>query len=114
MDNDTLKELFGRDLQQTGLPQTVPPSVGFVPVNPSTGQEGTTWVHDNLPYLNTFLSSQVGKDVNVGYIFGTGQTVDRRGKLVGVGYNYIILLEESTQNYLACDFYSIKFVRILN
>ena len=39
--------------------------------------------------------------------------MERRGKLIGVGYNYIILQEEFTGDYIACDFYSIKFVRIL-
>ena len=56
----------------------------------------------------------MGKEVNVGYIFGTGQATERRGKLVGVGYNYIVLQEEFSGQLLACDFYSIKFVRILN
>lgn len=107
MNDESMKEIFGENLTgESNLSVT----------NPETAvrQDGSTWVHENLPYLNTFLSSQVGKNVNVGYIFGTGQTVERRGKLVGVGYNYIILREEFTNDYVACDFYSIKFVRILS
>ena len=109
MNDESMMQIFGGDIG-AGNAQDLQPS------NPQMGQvsqEGSTWVHENLPYLNTFLSSQVGKNVNVGYIFGTGQTVERRGKLIGVGYNYIILQEEFTGDYIACDFYSIKFVRIL-
>lgn len=111
MNDESMMQIFGGDVQP-GMPEG---SGSPVPGQPSgqMNQEGSTWVHENLPYLNSFLSSQVGKNVNVGYIFGTGQTVERRGKLIGVGYNYIILQEEFTGDYIACDFYSIKFVRIL-
>lgn len=116
MNEDSMMDLFGKNMQQNTLGE-VPP-MQYFPVASGDVQamvpEGSTWVHEHLPYLNSFLSSQVGKNVNVGYIFGTGQTVERRGKLVGVGYNYIILQEEFTNHYIACDFYSIKFVRILN
>jgi len=115
MNDESMMQIFGSDLSQ-GLPQGIPQGnlpTGSVGSMGQVSQEGSTWVHENLPYLNTFLSSQVGKNVNVGYIFGTGQTVERRGKLIGVGYNYIILQEEFTGDYVACDFYSIKFVRIL-
>jgi len=113
MNDESMKQLFGMDIgavqpsqgmMQQSMGQSVPPA----------DQMGSTWVHENLPYLNSFLSSQVGKEVNVGYIFGTGQATERRGKLVGVGYNYIVLQEEFSGQLLACDFYSIKFVRILN
>lgn len=112
MNDESMKQLFGMNVG------SVPPVQEMSPMQ--MGQSappvdmGSTWVHENLPYLNSFLSSQVGKEVNVGYIFGTGQATERRGKLVGVGYNYIVLQEEFSGQLLACDFYSIKFVRILN
>ena len=108
MNDESMMQIFGGDVRGND-------GSNFIPTEPmgQVSQEGSTWVHENLPYLNSFLSSQVGKNVNVGYIFGTGQTVERRGKLIGVGYNYIILQEEFTGDYIACDFYSIKFVRIL-
>lgn len=112
MNDESMKQLFGMDVGYAPpaemMPQTMPQS------SSPADQMGSTWVHENLPYLNSFLSSQVGKEVNVGYIFGTGQATERRGKLVGVGYNYIVLQEEFSGQLLACDFYSIKFVRILN
>ncbi len=113
MNDESMKQLFGMSVG------AVPPVQEMMPQqmgqNAPTGDTmGSTWVHENLPYLNSFLSSQVGKEVNVGYIFGTGQATERRGKLVGVGYNYIVLQEEFSGQLLACDFYSIKFVRILN
>ena len=113
MNDESMKQLFGMDVGY------VPPAQEMMPQSmgqsaPPADQSGSTWVHENLPYLNSFLSSQVGKEINVGYIFGTGQATERRGKLMGVGYNYIVLQEEFSGQLLACDFYSIKFVRILN
>ena len=112
MNDESMMQIFGDDIGPA-LQPSMPPAENSGGQMGQVSQEGSTWVHENLPYLNTFLSSQVGKNVNVGYIFGTGQTVERRGKLIGVGYNYIILQEEFTGDYVACDFYSIKFVRIL-
>ena len=112
MNDESMKQLFGMNVGAVPPAQEMMPQQTGQPAAPA--DMGSTWVHENLPYLNSFLSSQVGKEVNVGYIFGTGQATERRGKLVGVGYNYIVLEEEFSGQLLACDFYSNKFVRILN
>lgn len=70
--------------------------------------------YTNLQYLNGFLRSQIGKYVRVQQLIGSNILEDRYGYLVGVGINYILLQELSSDNILALDFYNIKYVYIFN
>lgn len=65
---------------------------------------------ESLQYLNGFLRTQIGRKVNVQFLIGTNTVTDRTGTLLGVGANYILLRETNTDDVMACDFYTIKFI----
>lgn len=87
-----------------GVNNTLSP--GLIPMQP-----GSTTL-DSLQFLNGYLRTQIGQNVTVEFLFGTGTLTDRTGTLTGVGANYIIIRELGTNNLLVCDFFSIKLVRI--
>lgn len=64
-------------------------------------------------YLINFLRSQIGRLVEVQFLMGSGGMAQRSGRLVVVGNNYIVLEEAGRHAYVACDYYSIKFVRVM-
>lgn len=65
---------------------------------------------ESLRYLNGFLLTQIGKKVMVEFLIGSNIIEEKTGVLVGVGANYILISEFPSENVLACDFYSIKFI----
>ena len=72
----------------------------------------TAFGSQNLQYLNGFLVTQIGRTVTVTFLIGSNSMDVRSGTLVGVGANYILINEFETNDIVACDFYSIKFVKI--
>ena len=72
----------------------------------------TAYGSQNLQYLNGFLITQIGRNVTVTFLVGSSSMDVRSGRLVGVGANYILLNEFETNDVVACDFYSIKFIKI--
>lgn len=95
---------------------TQPPADGRptiqVPVNPLLPPESRQILdYESLQYLNGFLRTQIGKYVEVEFLIGTTNRVMRSGRLIGLGINYILLLDIETQDIVACDFYNIKFVK---
>ncbi len=83
-----------------------------VPANPllPPGYQETI-TYNNLQYMNGFLRTQIGRRCEVEFLIGSNEVVSRTGKLLGVGLNYILLQDMQTDDVVACDFYSIKFVR---
>lgn len=67
---------------------------------------------ENMQYLNGFLTAQIGKRVKVEFLVGTNTFLEKSGKLLEVGTNFIILQEAMTDDLLVCDFFNIKFVTI--
>lgn len=67
---------------------------------------------ESAQYLNGFLRTQIGQRVRVSFLIGTNSFLDKSGKLLDVGANYIILQEAMTDDLLVCDFYTIKFITI--
>lgn len=65
---------------------------------------------DSIQYLNSFMRTQLGRHVRVEFLVGGQSMVERRGVLLAVGANFILLNESGTDDILACDFYNIKFV----
>lgn len=98
------------------LPSTLPatsesPSIS-VPSNPLLPPELRQKLdYESLQYMNGFLRTQIGKYVEVEFLIGTSNRVMRTGRLIGVGINYILLLDVETQDIISCDFYNIKFVK---
>ncbi len=93
------------------LPSQSSPTIQ-VPSNPLLPPESRqTLDYESLQYLNGFLRTQIGKYVEVEFLVGTSNRVMRSGRLIGMGINYILLLDIETQDIIACDFYNIKFVK---
>lgn len=67
---------------------------------------------ESMQYLNGFLRMQVGSRIKAEFLVGTNTYLDKSGKLVAVGANYIVLQEAMTDDLLVCDFFNIKFVTI--
>ena len=67
---------------------------------------------ESVQYLNGFLRTQIGNRVRVEFLVGTNTYLEKSGKLLAVGANYIILQESMTDDLLVCDFFNIKFVTI--
>lgn len=66
----------------------------------------------DLGYIQGFLRTQIGRHVKIEFVIGTNMFIDREGYLVDVGIDYLIINETNTDDYLLCDMYSIKFVKI--
>lgn len=77
----------------------------------SLGNQPTAINLESLQYLNGFLLTQLGRSCTVTFLIGTSTMDVRSGTLVGVGANYILLNEFETNDIVACDFYSIKFIK---
>ena len=84
-----------------------------VPSNPLLPPEYQELLsYNDLQYLNGFLRTQIGKYMRVEQLVGSNMIEERYGYLVGVGNNYIILQELTTDNVMALDYYNIKMVYI--
>ncbi len=64
--------------------------------------------------LNSFLRTQIGKNVSMQFLVGTNALVEKSGTLVGLGSNYVILRESGTDEILICDLNDVKFIRLEN
>lgn len=67
---------------------------------------------ESIQFLNGFLRTQVGRTVEVDFLIGTDTIETKKGILLGLGANYIIMSEEGTNNLTVGDFYNIKFVKL--
>lgn len=94
------------------MPEVLPEAPLFkVPSNPLLPPQFQEILsYESLQYLGGFLRTQIGKTCEVQFLIGSNITESRRGVLIGVGLNYILLQDIGTREVTACDFYSIKFV----
>ena len=67
----------------------------------------------NSIYTPAFLKTQIGKLMNIEFLIGTNNIVDKIGILQDVGVNYILLRSLESDNITYCYIYSIKFITIL-
>ena len=67
---------------------------------------------ESVEFLNGFLRTQIGNRVRVEFLVGTNTYLEKSGKLIAVGGNYIILQEAMSDDMLVCDFFTIKFITI--
>lgn len=96
-----------QDQGQTQSPATSPLS----PITPTTEPQALTIT--SVEYLNGFLRTQIGKMIRIEFLIGTGTLIDRTGTLLSVGANYITIRQVQTDDVVACDFFSIKFINFL-
>lgn len=86
------------------------PASGGMPISDMNQQQPIST--ESMQFLNGFLRSQIGNRVRVEFLVGTNTYLERSGKLMAVGANYIILQEAMSDDLLVCDFFNIKFVTI--
>ena len=114
------------DMQSTNKFSCTPSEYGCIPTPIPSTQNPTMPSPQQMPqqvpqqivpaaydsqYLNQFLMTQVGRLVTVEFLIGTNTFIDKSGKLLAVGTNYILLLETNSDDVVACDFYNIKFIK---
>ncbi|ACL75710.1 hypothetical protein [Ruminiclostridium cellulolyticum] len=78
------------------------------PITPTTEPQPMTT--QSTEFMNGFLRTQIGKTVRVEFLIGTGTLVDKFGRLLAVGANYLVLRQAETDDIIVCDFFTIKFV----
>ena len=66
----------------------------------------------NSIYTPAFLREQIGKLMQVEFLIGTNNMVDRIGFLEDVGASYILLRSFEGDSLIYADIYSIKFITI--
>ena len=87
-----------------------PASGGGMPISDLNQQQPIST--ESVQFLNGFLRTQIGNRVRVEFLVGTNTYLEKSGKLMAVGANYIILQEAMSDDLLVCDFFNIKFVTI--
>lgn len=104
---------LGTDLSGQASAQVTPGTPATTQLMPITDTtQPAPMTADSLEFLNGFLRTQIGRRVRVEFLIGTNTFTDKSGLLIGVGANYILLREASTDDILTCDFFNIKFVTI--
>ncbi|MDD4584134.1 MAG: hypothetical protein PHR60_08135 [Eubacteriales bacterium] len=100
---------FGASLLPTVVPE--PPHFS-VPGNPLLPEQYKEIIsYENLQYLNGFMRTQIGKECLVTIAIGaSGTLASRKGYLIGVGINYIILIDSCSEDITVLDFYSIRLI----
>ena len=99
-------------MQMQDPDQTQSPAISpTAPITPTTEPQALTLT--SVEFLNGFLRTQIGKMVRVEFLIGTGTLIDRTGTLLSVGANFITIRQVQTDDIVACDFFSIKFINFL-
>lgn len=108
-------QLTGSHAGLTQTPATIAQNADIAEdVTPKvTGYHQPTVVNtESLQYMNGYLRTQKGKMAEVEFLVGNSNTCIKRGYLIGIGTNYIILKEFGSNKKIICDYYNIKFVSI--
>ena len=96
------------------FPQILPDNPSFnVPANPLLPEKYREVLdYNSIQYLNGILRTQIGRYVRVQQLVGSNVIQDYDGFLIGVGINYIILQDYSSENIRMLDIYGIKDVYV--
>lgn len=86
------------------LNQSDPPPVSGTEISPSA-YAGS---------MQEILRQNVGNYVICEFLVGTQNLERKEGILYSVGVSFIVLYEVYNQEYVVCDFYSLKFVTFLD
>lgn len=60
--------------------------------------------------IQLILSKNIGEYVVIEFLIGTETMMRKQGLLYYVGMSYVTLYDDSTNNFIVCDVFSIKFV----
>ena len=88
------------------------PTSGAPTTNQTFETPPSSPIINNPLYNQGWLITQIGKYVKVDFLLGTSTFQDRQGILQEVGISFIVIKENSTNNLIMCDIYSIKFVTV--
>ncbi|MBS4537235.1 hypothetical protein GOQ27_02115 [Clostridium sp. D2Q-11] len=80
---------------------------------PDRGAPEAPPVMRDTEYLQGYLNTLIGEFVRIDFLIGTNTFIDKAGTLMEVGIDYVVLLEQETDDYIVGDLYSIKFVKVL-
>lgn len=81
-------------------------------VIPEDQNQGLGIAAESVQFLNGFLRTQIGNRLKVEFLVGANTYLEKSGKLLAVGANFIVLQEAMSDDLLVCDFFNIKFVTI--
>lgn len=88
------------DMVRTGNQISTPPS-GDNGIMDSPGLEGS---------FQQVLASNLGHYVQIDFLVGVQTLVRRSGIIYAVGRSFVVLYDETNQNFVMCDVFSAKFV----
>lgn len=60
--------------------------------------------------MQKILSDNIGEYVVVEFLIGTERIARKQGILYFVGTSFVTLYDDTHNNYIVCDIFSIKFV----
>jgi hypothetical protein len=81
------------------VPQQVAPGLGLL--QPTV---------EDYQWTQGYLVTQIGRTVRIEFLIGESMLTDRRGTLLNVGIDYVVIQEADSDDIVICDLYSIKFV----
>ena len=62
--------------------------------------------------IEDFLRMQIGKNVRMQFLIGTNTLIEKSGRLMAIGDNFVVLREAGSGEVLVCDFDDVKFIRL--
>ena len=60
--------------------------------------------------IQRILADNIGEYVVIEFLIGTERLMRKQGQLYFVGTSFVTLYDDSSNNYIVCDIFSIKFV----
>ncbi len=79
----------------------------------NTPTEGDSGIMDSPGLEGSFqqvLSENLGRYVQIDFLVGVQTLVRRTGIIYAVGRSFVVLYDETNQNFVMCDVFSAKFV----
>lgn len=89
-----------QSMEETGNTISTPPS-GDSGIMDSPGLEGS---------FQQVLAANLGHYVQIDFLVGVQTLVRRSGIIYAVGRSFVVLYDETNQNFVMCDVFSAKFV----
>ncbi len=60
--------------------------------------------------LQRVLAQNIGEYVVIEFLIGTAQIVRKQGLMYNVATTFVVLFDDTVNNFIVCDIFSIKFV----
>lgn len=99
-----MQKLRGRDDYHEGVDGSVSMSNFNSPPQASFDSE------EMIGSMQYILAKNIGQYVVVEFLIGTQEIVRKQGMLYHVGRSYVTLYDDTVNNFIVCDIFSVKFV----